>query len=144
MCYCTRVPSLPVFGCLVGSPVMCPPSSLAAAVSELTADVWLSMDLLLLLMCPLPTSMLVPTVVVVVSPTVASGAEVHSWPVCPSLLQTEQCLQCWRHSSRSSCLQQPLLVGQCGGQVLLLSVPTRPSQPALGGVCCHSPVVPLR
>ena len=36
----TCVPSLPVFGCLVGSPVVCPPSSLAAAVSELTTDVW--------------------------------------------------------------------------------------------------------
>ena len=40
VCYWTRVPSLPVFGCLVGSPVVCPPYSLAAAVSEQTADVW--------------------------------------------------------------------------------------------------------
>ena len=39
--YWTRVPLLPVFSCLVGSPVVCPPYSLAAAVSELTADVWL-------------------------------------------------------------------------------------------------------
>ena len=35
----TRVPSLPVFGCLVGSPVACSPCSLTAAVSEQTADV---------------------------------------------------------------------------------------------------------
>ena len=119
--YWTRVPSLPVFGCLVRSPVVCPPSSLTAAVSELTADVWLWIDLLLLLICPLcPTSMLVPTLVVVDCPTVTRAAEVHSWPACPSLLQTEQC---WRHSSRWSCLHQPHLVRQCGGRVLQLSVP---------------------
>ena len=40
----TCVPSLPVFGCLVGSPVVCPPSSLAAAVSELTTDVSMVLD----------------------------------------------------------------------------------------------------
>ena len=40
----TCVPSLPVFGCLVGSPVVCPPSSLTAAVSELTTDVWFWID----------------------------------------------------------------------------------------------------
>ena len=65
---------------------------------------------------------------------------------CLPLLQTEQCLQCWRHSSRWSCLQQPLLVGQCAEQVSgpVLSVPAWPSQPALGGVCCHAPVIPRR
>ena len=71
------------------------------------------------------------------------AAEVHSWPVCPYLMQTKQCLQCWRHSNRWSCLQQPLLVGQCGGWVLLLSVPTWPSQPALSGVYCHATAVSL-
>ena len=46
---------------------------------------------LLLLICLLcPTSMLAPTVVVVGSPTVARAAEVHGWPVFPSLLQMEQ------------------------------------------------------
>ena len=64
---------------------------------------------------------------------------VHSWPVCPSLLQTEQCLQCWGHSSRwSSCLHQPLLLGQCGGQVLLLSVPHSPASQHLE-VCAAMP-----
>ena len=74
--YWTRVPSLPVFGCLVGSPVVCPPCSLTAAVSELTADVWLWIDAADL--SALPTFMLIPTVVVVVSATVARCAEVHS------------------------------------------------------------------
>ena len=152
--YWTRVPSLPVSGCLVGSPVVlldtCSftaslwlsggvPSgatghvflhcqSLAVwwgpqwcalpAVWPLLCQNWLQMcgfGLLLLVCLFCSTSIIVPTVVVVVSTAVARAGEVHSWPVCPSLLQMKQCLQCWRHSSRWFCLQQPLLVCVVGG-----------------------------
>ena len=82
--YWTHVPSLPVFGCLVGSPVVCPPCSLAAAVSEQTADVWLWI---------VATDMsALPHFHVRINcsnATVARCAEVHSWPV---FLHTEQCL----------------------------------------------------
>ena len=89
----TCVPSLSVFGCLVGSPVVCPPCSLAAAVSELTADVWFWI-----------VAAGLSAVLHFHTRTNCSGgglsncarcAEVHSLPVCPSLLQTEQCSQCW-------------------------------------------------
>ena len=77
--------------------------------------------------------MLVPTIVVMGSPTVARAAEVHSWPVCPPF--------CRRSSACSAgdTVAEGPVCSRAGPAAVSAAWP---SQPALGGVCCHAPVVP--